>query len=130
MKPLSTRPLRPSSSSRSSALLVGLALVLLGCGGGGDGDGSVDGVLRVVGQDNLQWDVTELSAPAGTITFELTCEPGVNHNLVIDETGEQVAACAPGATSTGSVELEAGTYTYVCTVPGHEVTMRGVLAVL
>ena len=116
---------------RTTPAVVGLSLavVLVGCGGGPDDVVGDAGVLRVVGQDNLLWDVTALAAPAGTVTFALTCEAGVNHNLVIEETGEQVAACAPGATSTGTVDLEAGTYVYVCTVPGHEVTMRGVLTV-
>lgn len=121
---------RPTSRRTAPAVAVlSLAVALVGCGGGADDVAGDDGVLRVVGQDNLLWDVTTLSAPAGTVTFALTCEAGVNHNLVIEETGEQVAACAPGATSTGTVELDAGTYVYVCTVPGHEVTMRGVLTV-
>ena len=115
-------------------LFAALALVLAACGNGdGDGDatagGGEDGVLTVVGQDDLRWDVEELSAPAGEVTFELVCEDAVNHNLVIDELDIEVAECAPGETVTGSVELEPGEYTYVCTVPGHESSMRGQLTV-
>jgi cytochrome c oxidase subunit 2 len=125
-----TTPRRPSSLLRLAVAGVA-ALVLAACGGdGGNGGSSAaveDGVFSLVGQDNLQWDVTEASAPAGELTFELTCEDGVNHNVVIEETDEEVAACLPGQTASGTVNLDAGTYTYVCTVPGHERTMRGEL---
>ena len=114
-------------------LLLGvLGLLLTACGDSGT-DGEVraaeDGVLRIVGQDDLRWDVEQLTAPAGEITFELVCEDAVNHNIVIDELDEEIAFCSPGETVTGSIELEAGTYTYVCTIPGHESTMRGELVV-
>lgn len=129
------RPSLPLSRRPRLLLLVGLvAFILAACGGGAGGSseasgGSADGVLRVVGQDDLRWDVEELTAPAGTVEFELVCEEAVNHNLVIEELDEQVAACAPGETVTGSIDLDPGTYTYVCTVPGHESSMRGELTV-
>jgi len=118
--------------ARSLAVAAAAAIALAACGGGGgeaaEGNGDGD-VLEVTGTDELLWDVEELSASAGTIDFELTCEDGVEHNLVIDETDEVVAECEPGETVTGSVELDAGTYTYVCTVPGHESRMIGELTV-
>jgi plastocyanin len=83
--------------------------------------------VALVGQDELTWDQEEVSAEAGTVTFALACEAAVNHNLVID--GEEVAACAPGATETGELELDAGEYPFFCTIPGHEATMRGQLTV-
>ena len=131
------RPFAPARQRRSLSLLAfvsAIALALTACGGGDTdpsdaADQSADGALRVVGQDNLRWDVEELTAQAGTVEFELVCEDAVNHNLVIDELDEQVAVCAPGETVRGAVDLEPGTYTYVCTVPGHEATMRGELTV-
>jgi plastocyanin len=122
---------------RTLAVAAATALLLAACGGGGDdttdsadgADGGGGEVLAVTGTDELLWDVESLSASAGTIEFELTCEDGVNHNLVIEETDEEVAECAPGETVTGSVELEAGTYTYLCTVPGHESRVIGELTV-
>lgn len=120
------RPVRPAIGVR--LVVAVLAVVVAGCGSG-SADPSADGVIRVIGTDTLRFEPDELEATAGTLTFELVCEPGANHNLVIDETGRQVAACAPGRTARGSTELVAGTYVYVCTVPGHEVTMRGTLRV-
>jgi plastocyanin len=126
---------RARRPARGIAVLV-VALVAVACGAdapdvvaGTDAASGEPGTVAVVGRDDLTWDTETLSAPSGTITVELTCQPAVNHNLVIEETDELVAECAPGQTVTGTVDLEPGTYTYVCTVPGHERTMRGTLTV-
>jgi plastocyanin len=107
-----------------------LALLVSGCGGGGESAPAADaGPLELTGRDDLTWDTTMLQAPAGMIQIALTCGEAVNHNVVIEETDEQVVACAPGETATGTVVLDAGAYTYLCTVPGHSGTMRGTLTV-
>ena len=87
-----------------------------------------DDVVRVVGTDDLRWEPEELEVEAGD-ELELVCEPAVNHNLVIVETGEQIAICAPGEIDRGTVDLEPGSYTFLCTVPGHSASMRGELTV-
>ena len=124
------RRTRTARHARILLLAVTAALVLAACGNGADdANGDVDGdALQLVGQDDLRWDVEELEAEAGTVEFVVECE-GVNHNLVIEELDEEVLECGPGETATGSIELEPGEYTYVCTVPGHEETMRGTLTV-
>lgn len=94
---------------------------------GDTGDDAAAAPLAVTGTNDLVWDVEELSAPAGTVEFELTCEAAL-HDLVIEELDETVAECGPQETVTGSVELDEGEYTYVCTVPGHS-NMRGSLTV-
>lgn len=86
------------------------------------------GVTRVVGTDDLRWEPEQLDVTAGD-ELELVCEEAANHNLVIVETGAQVAVCGPGETDRGTVDLEPGAYTYLCTVPGHSATMRGELTV-
>jgi plastocyanin len=117
---------------RLTLLALTTTVALAACG---DGDpeqgapGQTAETVAVVGQDTLTWDAEELTVDAGTITVELTCEGGVNHNFVIEETDEEVVECAPGETETGTVDLEAGEYEYICTVPGHESTMRGTLTV-
>jgi plastocyanin len=123
--------------SRATAVAAVAAISLTACGGNGGDEGpdeagatgGGDADVAVVGLDTLEWDTEELEAEAGEIVVELTCEDAVNHNFVIDESDEEVAECAPGETVTGTVELEAGEYTYVCTVPGHESRMRGTLTV-
>lgn len=120
------RPARRLPSAIAAGLLA--ALVLPGCGGS-DGAAPPDADIVVVGTDRLTWEPDRLMVEPGTLSVALVCEGGANHNLVIEETGQVVAACAPGRTAFGEVTLEPGNLTYVCTVPGHEVTMRGALAV-
>lgn len=115
-------------------LALTAVLALAACGGGGDaGDGpGGDGrALEVLGTDALAFEPSQLSAPAGEITVELTSEPGVNHTFVIEELGDrEVVEAGPGETASGTVELEPGTYTFYCSVPGHrEAGMEGILTV-
>lgn len=114
-------------------LLVLPLLVLVACAGETSDDRDDrdlgEGALRIAGTDDLRFDPEELTAAEGTIEVALSCEPGVNHNLVIVETGEEIAACQPGETAVGTIELEADSYGFVCTVPGHSATMRGELTV-
>jgi plastocyanin len=117
-----------------------LALVLAACGGGGDtADGGADGALTaeggavtIQGLDTLKYSATEIIAQPGTLEVTLECEPAVNHDFVIEELGDEVVVeCAAGETATGTTsELEPGTYTYYCSVPGHRAAgMEGTLTV-
>jgi plastocyanin len=112
---------------RTVLLAAAVPVLLAGCGGATSDLPDAD--LVTIGTDRLTWEPATLQASAGTSTVAIVCEPGAPHNLVIEETGEEVAACTPGRTAFGEVTLEAGTYVYVCTVPGHELSMRGVLEV-
>lgn len=86
-----------------------------------------DADLAFVGTDDLAFDPDAATAPAGELTIALTCEQGVNHNLVIGE--DIVVTCGRGETAAGTVDLPAGDHEYVCTVPGHSQRMRGTLTV-
>ena len=123
-----SRSIRRRPRGHIAALLSAGAVVLAACGGG-SAEGLPDADIALLGTDMLRWEPERVTVDAGTLSVAIVCERGANHNLVIEETGEQVAACAPGQTAFGEVALDPGLYTYVCTVPGHEVTMRGVLEV-
>jgi plastocyanin len=113
-------------------VLVPLLAMVVACGGGEPAavpDDLPEGALSVVGTDRLSFDPESLETDAGEVTIALTCEGGVNHNLVIEDTDEVVAECARSETGIGTVTLDPGAYTYVCTIPGHERTMRGELQV-
>lgn len=123
---------------RMGIMLVVGALVLGACGGDdGNGDGDANGggdggsTVSVVGTDALAFEPSELSAPAGTVTVELTSEEAVEHTFVVEEADDTVVAtAAPGETDTGTIDLEAGDYTFYCDVPGHrEAGMEGTLTV-
>jgi plastocyanin len=113
---------------RSLIAVVTVGVLLAACGGGPD-DGLPDADIALLGTDRLTWEPDRVTVDAGTLSVAIVCERGANHNIVIEETGEELAACAPGRTAFGEVTLDPGLYTYLCTVPGHEVTMRGVLEV-
>ena len=122
--------------SRWALVALAAALTLAACGGG-DGSSEADGngqgaALEVTGTDALAFQPEQLTAPAGEVTFELTSEPEVKHTLAIEgvNSGEPIVEAEAGQTATGSVSLDAGTYTIFCDVPGHrEAGMEGTLEV-
>ena len=82
----------------------------------------------------LAYDATALEAPAGTVSLVLTNDSSVPHNVAIEaEDGTVVVEgeiFSGGGTRTTTAELEAGTYTFFCSVPGHrEAGMEGTLTV-
>lgn len=116
------------------------ALTLVACSGGdGGGDDAADdtgdaagggGATVEVEAGDLYFDPEEASAPAGEIEFVVTNVGDVEHDLVIEEADDtNVAHAEPGETASGTITLEAGTYTYYCSVPGHRSTMEGTLEV-
>jgi plastocyanin len=118
---------RGPRTARAVALASLVMLLGAACSGGDEALPEADIVM--VGTDRLTWEPDRVMVEPGTRSVAIVCERGANHNFVIEETGEEVAACAPGRTAFGEVTLEPGNYTVVCTVPGHEVTMRAALAV-
>ncbi|MGH3135049.1 MAG: plastocyanin/azurin family copper-binding protein [Gaiellaceae bacterium] len=80
----------------------------------------------------LKFATTSLEAAAGTVTISMENPSSVPHNVAIkgndvDVKGEVVLQ---GGTSTVSADLGPGTYTFYCSVPGHEAAgMTGTLTV-
>lgn len=80
----------------------------------------------------LAFDTTELSAKAGKVTIDFKNPSAIPHNVVIEENGEELAGFDPitEGEESETAELEAGTYTFYCSVPGHrEAGMEGTLTV-
>jgi plastocyanin len=80
----------------------------------------------------LAFDKTELSAKPGKVTIDFDNPSPIPHNVVIEENGKELAGFDPVAEGEGSAtaELQAGTYTFYCSVPGHrEAGMEGNLTV-
>jgi plastocyanin len=118
---------------RRLLLVPAVALFLSACSGGAAEEVSSepvaaeDGAVTITGTDRLRWDPEQVTSDTGDLEIELVCQDAVNHNLVID--GEEVAVCRPGGTDTASVSLDAGEHEFVCTVPGHQRSMRGTITV-
>lgn len=72
------------------------------------------------------------TASAGTVTFVVTNEGSMPHDFAIDVGGErhQTAMLQPGSSASLTVELQSGSYEYICTVPGHDILgMKGTFTV-
>lgn len=73
------------------------------------------------------------TAKAGNVTVDFTNSQAIPHDVAIeDSSGEVIGQTETIAESSDSteVELEPGTYTFFCTVPGHrEAGMEGTLTV-
>jgi plastocyanin len=80
----------------------------------------------------IAFDKTELSAKPGKVTIDFTNPSAIPHNVVVLEGEKELAGFEPITEGEESVsaELEAGSYTFICSVPGHpEAGMEGTLTV-
>lgn len=81
----------------------------------------------------LEYDTTKLSAKAGKVTIDFKNPSAIPHNVVIEQNGEELAGFEPianGEEESETAELQPGTYTFYCSVPGHrEAGMEGTLTV-
>jgi uncharacterized cupredoxin-like copper-binding protein len=61
-------------------------------------------------------------AEAGTITFVVQNNSSMPHDFALEGNGveQKTPMINSGESATLTVDLEPGTYTYVCTIPGHE----------
>lgn len=82
--------------------------------------------------NQLEFDTTELATKAGSVTLTLNNTSTIQHNIAIENAdGEELAAgelVGKGGTSTITVDLEPGTYTYYCS-PHRSAGMIGTLTV-
>jgi plastocyanin len=102
-------------------------------GGGAGGPIGPGGTLQLAADPTeLKFDKTSLSVPSGKVTIDFTNPSSLEHDVAIEQRGKEIATSALIAKSKTSVsaELAPGTYTFLCTVPGHaEAGMEGTLVV-
>ncbi len=101
-------------------------------GGGGGGKATTVAVSSPAGSA-LAFDQKSLTAKPGSVTFNYTNPQAIGHNFCIkDSSGQQVGCTGVIAQSSGNadVSLKAGSYTFYCSVDGHEAAgMKGTLTV-
>jgi plastocyanin len=103
------------------------SFALAACGGGGSSSSATipadaDLVVKAVG--SIAWEKSEYTATAGENLVVLVNESTLPHNLhIVRSDGSQlpdtVTANTNGDIVPMTVALDAGTYTLICTVPGH-----------
>jgi plastocyanin len=91
------------------------------------------GTLQLAAEESaLAFDTTKLKSKLGEVTIDLTNPSPIEHDVAIEKDGKEIAGSdlvAEGDTSV-TAELGPGTYTFLCTVPGHaEAGMEGTLTV-
>jgi plastocyanin len=116
-------------------LVVAGAFALTACGGGDNGSSgtTLPADVTVAAVDGLVWDATDYAATAGEITISVVNESSLPHNLhIVDADGvqlpEQWDIPSRNDTASDTVTLSAGTYTLICTIPGHA-NMKATLTV-
>lgn len=107
--------------------------MIAGCGedgAAGPDDGSGGSNVAIEAGD-LYCEPTTLSASVGEVRALLVNAGTAEHDFVIEELGDlEVVFAGPGESNTGTVDLEPGTLTFCCSIPGHGAAgMEGTLEV-
>src|SRR3954447_14050702 len=117
---------KDTSSSGSSAAPADTTTTEAASGGGG-------GNLQLTAvKEGLAFDKKTLSASAGSVTITMKNESPLSHDVSVEGNGvdEDGEAVGQGGTSKVTADLKPGTYTFYCSVDGHEdAGMKGTLTV-
>lgn len=114
---------------------AGAALDEGGAAGGEAPSSDAGGALELTAPEDgsFAFDPDTLEAGAGEVTLSFTNPASIEHDVHVEQDGEELAASdliADGDSSEASAELEPGEYVYYCSVPGHrEGGMEGTLTV-
>ena len=112
------------------ALAAAAAIVAIAVGSAGaTGTAST---VKVTTPSGLQYSPKLLKATSGKVTIVYTNKSGIPHDVRVKQGAKKIGGTkiiSKGTTS-ASVTLAKGTYTFYCSVPGHEAAgMKGKLTV-
>ena len=100
--------------------------------GGGAGGGSTVDISTPSG-GTLAFEQKDVTAKAGELTLDFDNKQALQHDVKIeDSSGKELGGTdlVSSGTATATVDLQPGTYTFFCSVPGHrEAGMEGTLTV-
>jgi len=100
-------------------------------GGGAGGSSTVD--ISTPSGSSLAFDQKDVSAKAGNVTIDFDNKQPLQHDVAVADSSGKVLGqtdLVSSGTANSTVDLQAGTYTFYCTVPGHrEAGMEGTLTV-
>ena len=118
----------PSSSSTAAATASSTTSSSAPAASGGGG--STVHLAAVPGK--LAFDTKTLKAKAGTVTVSMSNPSSFPHGIAVEGNGvaKNGKVVQQGGTSSLTVKLKPGTYTFYCPVPGHrQAGMQGTLTV-
>jgi plastocyanin len=121
---------KKSSSSTGASSTPAAATTSASSGAAAGGGGST--VSLSADPTALKFDKTSLTATAGTVTLKMANPSGVAHAIAVEGNGvdKSGSTVQKGGTSTVTVSLKAGKYTFYCPVDGHRAAgMQGSLTV-
>lgn len=117
---------------RVLALVAALAMALAACSSGGtddttepagDAPATSAGEVTFVGTADLKWEETSkaVTLEDGPLEVTIECEGAVPHNVAFEGVDDDaiIAECSGDDSGTGTIDVEPGTYTYYCAIPGH-----------
>jgi plastocyanin len=128
-------------------LLAALALGIAACGGGGNeaattsstpttgtsgGGGGSTVKLAADPSGALKYDTTSLETTAGKVTIDFTNDSSLPHNVKLEGPGveDEGTDTVKGSSTSVTLDLQPGTYTFFCSVDGHRAAgMEGTLVV-
>jgi plastocyanin len=120
-----------SSDNSTTAASAPTQTAAAGGGGGGGGASTVD--ISTPSGSSLAFDQTSASAKSGNVTIDFDNKQPLQHDVAVADSSGKVLGqtdLVSSGTATTSVNLQPGTYTFYCTVPGHrEAGMEGTLTV-
>ncbi len=118
--------------------IAAAALALAACGGGSNDSGSTaplpaDADVVVKAVDPLAWDKKDYTATAGDVVIAVENDSSQPHNLrIVDSSDTQLPGAldipSRGDVASETTTLVAGSYTLICTIPGHT-NMKATLTV-
>jgi plastocyanin len=135
-----SRPLARKAAG-TVATAVFAAVALTGCGGDDNGDGGGGSTtveagrsVTIVGDEYSFKPSTVVVQGAGRLTITLKNDGSLAHDLKVFSDGQELGGTpifqGGGTTKSGTVNLEPGSYRFICTVGNHEqLGMRGKLEV-
>jgi plastocyanin len=99
--------------------------------GGGGGGATVD--ISTPSGSELAFDQKDVTAKAGSVTIDFDNKQSLQHDVKVeDSSGQELGGTdlVSSGTATATVNLQPGSYTFFCSVPGHrEAGMEGTLTV-
>jgi plastocyanin len=120
-----------SSNDNSTTSAAAAPATTAAAGGGGGAASTVD--ISTPGGSTLAYDQKSVSAKAGSVTINFDNNEALQHDVAVADSSGKVLGqtdLVSSSTANATVDLQPGTYTFYCTVPGHkEAGMEGTLTV-